>query len=226
LFATVIGGVASADLTPASGRQDHTTSPSASGALVSSIVSVHRIPPRVRDDREPPPLWDETAMRDRTFLRPRDMIKFCNETLDAFKAAGEGATKFENKHILLAQAHYSDYLFWELEDEIHKQIPNYEFYVEVLKNLEALQFTRKDFHETWEKRKSLLSGDDNPDQAMKLLYDFSLIGYYTLGGGGGGAEYIWRYKNQKSTFNENASQFRVHSGFKEVLGLKKFVRSE
>jgi hypothetical protein len=44
----------SADLTPASGRQDHTTSPSASGALVSSPISVHRIQPRVRDDRDTP----------------------------------------------------------------------------------------------------------------------------------------------------------------------------
>ena len=42
------------DLTPASRRQDHTTSPSASVLFVSSTTSVHRIPPRVRDDREPP----------------------------------------------------------------------------------------------------------------------------------------------------------------------------
>jgi len=49
------------DLTPASGRQDHTTSPSASALFVTSAARVHRIPPRVRDDREPPPLWDETA---------------------------------------------------------------------------------------------------------------------------------------------------------------------
>jgi hypothetical protein len=64
----------SADLTPASRRQDHTTSPSAKASLVrarSAIAHgfnrirpaipsrarryrVHRIPPRVRDDREPP----------------------------------------------------------------------------------------------------------------------------------------------------------------------------
>jgi hypothetical protein len=54
LFATVTGGIASAGLTPASGRQDHTTSPSASSALVSGALSVHRIPPYVRDDRETP----------------------------------------------------------------------------------------------------------------------------------------------------------------------------
>jgi|SRR5215212_4576490 hypothetical protein len=35
LFATVAGGVASTNLTPASGRQDHTTSPSASAPFVS-----------------------------------------------------------------------------------------------------------------------------------------------------------------------------------------------
>jgi hypothetical protein len=42
------------NLTPASGCQDHTTLPSASSALVSRAISVHRIPPHVRDDRETP----------------------------------------------------------------------------------------------------------------------------------------------------------------------------
>src|SRR6202012_4511112 len=50
-----------ANLTPASRRQDHTTSPSASGALVRSAISVHRIPPHVRDDRETPLDWDGMA---------------------------------------------------------------------------------------------------------------------------------------------------------------------
>jgi hypothetical protein len=44
----------SANLTPASGRQDHTTSPSAYARFVKRAISVHRIPPRVRDDRERP----------------------------------------------------------------------------------------------------------------------------------------------------------------------------
>src|SRR6476661_3745691 len=38
-----------ADLTPASGRQDHTTSPSASAPFVKGTVCVHRIPFRVDD---------------------------------------------------------------------------------------------------------------------------------------------------------------------------------
>jgi hypothetical protein len=43
-----------ADLTPASGRQNHTTSPSASSAVRRRRVRVHRIPLHVRDDRETP----------------------------------------------------------------------------------------------------------------------------------------------------------------------------
>jgi hypothetical protein len=49
------------NLTPASGRQDHTASPSARVTLVSRNFRVHRIPPRVRDDREPPLSSGETG---------------------------------------------------------------------------------------------------------------------------------------------------------------------
>src|SRR5580692_13009964 len=43
-----------ANLMPASGHQDHTTSPSAIAPFVKGAIRVHRIPPRVRDDRETP----------------------------------------------------------------------------------------------------------------------------------------------------------------------------
>ena len=49
------------NLTPASGRQDHTVLPSAGVTLVSRNFRVHRIPPRVRDDREPPLSSGETG---------------------------------------------------------------------------------------------------------------------------------------------------------------------
>jgi hypothetical protein len=54
LVVTVAGGIASTDLTPASGRQDHTTSPYASVTLVCRNIGVHRIPSRACDDRETP----------------------------------------------------------------------------------------------------------------------------------------------------------------------------
>jgi len=42
------------NLTPASGRQDHTTSPSASSAVRQERIRVHRIPPRVDDVAQRP----------------------------------------------------------------------------------------------------------------------------------------------------------------------------
>ena len=68
---TVAGGIASANLTPASRRQDHTTSPSASRAVRQQHVSVHRIPSRVRDDRDTPLEWDETGIAIFLFLPTR-----------------------------------------------------------------------------------------------------------------------------------------------------------
>ena len=49
-----------ADSTPASGRQNHTTSPSASARFVKRTARVHRIPPHVRDVRTPL-CWDGTV---------------------------------------------------------------------------------------------------------------------------------------------------------------------
>ena len=62
MFVTVAHGVVSTDLTPASRRQDHTTSPSASALFVKSATRVHRIPLHVRDDRETPLRRSGTAV--------------------------------------------------------------------------------------------------------------------------------------------------------------------
>jgi len=60
-LATVASRITPRNLTPAPGRQDHTTSPSASRALVRSTISVHRIPPRVDDVAQRPSWRDGTA---------------------------------------------------------------------------------------------------------------------------------------------------------------------
>ena len=53
-FASVIGETLPANVAPAPRRPNHTTSPYASGAYVQRAISVHRISPHVRDDRERP----------------------------------------------------------------------------------------------------------------------------------------------------------------------------
>ena len=72
---------------------------------------------------------------DRTFLRPRDMIKFCNETLNAYKKSAERSEKFDNAEVIAARPAYSTYLLRELDDEIAKHVPLYKDHLEVLKRI-------------------------------------------------------------------------------------------
>jgi hypothetical protein len=73
-------------------------------------------------------------MLDRTFLRPRDMIKFTNEVLQAFKnnrAVDVDRRTFNNRDVQLARSEYSAYLLSELDDEIPKHHPHYRTYIEI-----------------------------------------------------------------------------------------------
>src|SRR5947207_12232770 len=63
-----------ADLTPASGRQNHTTSPSAAARVVKRAARVHRIPPRVDDvAQRPSERRDQIAI---VLILPRRQAKF------------------------------------------------------------------------------------------------------------------------------------------------------
>jgi hypothetical protein len=76
LFATVIS--VSANLTPASGRQDHTTSPSASAPFVEPCWPRPPHPAHVRDDRETP-LWGWDRIAIFLFLPNREAKNFCKQ---------------------------------------------------------------------------------------------------------------------------------------------------
>src|SRR5580704_3016143 len=60
-LATVVTRINPQNLTPASGCQDHTSSPSAASNARQARRRVHRIPPRVRDVASRPSEWDGTA---------------------------------------------------------------------------------------------------------------------------------------------------------------------
>jgi hypothetical protein len=153
---------------------------------------------------------------DRTFLRPRDMIKFCNEILAAH-TANPDADLFENSAIHAARDNYSNYLLNELDDEIAKHVPKYRDFLEVLKALGAEKFTFAQFNEVFAHREEL-SGL-KPMEALAELFEFSVISYLKPGGRSGGSEYVWRYKDPRARFDTTIEAFRVHPGFKEALDL-------
>jgi hypothetical protein len=159
---------------------------------------------------------------DRTFLRPRDMIKFCNEILDAHRLGGDGGERFVNKDVIDARSSYSDYLLNELDDEIAKHVPRYKEYLEVVGSIGRERFSREQFVEAWAKRKPL--ADIDPSLALQQLFDFSVIGYLKTGGGGGGSQWAWRYRDirpHRAVVPADAETLRVHPGFKEALDLTK-----
>lgn len=78
--------------------------------------------------------------------------------------------------------------------------------------------------QAYEAKKKLFPAMENPNVILKELFSFSVIGYYKAGGRGyGGSEYVYRYKEPRSQFDENAQKFRLHPGLMEVLGLKKYT---
>jgi len=154
---------------------------------------------------------------DRTFLRPRDMIRFCNEVLDVYKASPQTDERFDNSCIHGAREGYSDYLLNELDDEIAKHVPAYKDYLEVVKEIGSVQFSAETFADAWNRRAELASV--SPISALNDLFEFSVVGYLKPGGRGGGSEYVWRYLDSRARFNPTADTYRVHPGFKEAFDL-------
>lgn len=163
---------------------------------------------------------------DRTMLRPRDMIKFCNATLNEYKRDTQGSPSFENPHVNSARQEYSQYFLSEIKDEIFQHIPNHLEYFEFLRELQAVQFELSEFQSICDARKSMLPDGVSAATILAELFEFSVIGYYQPGGAGyGGAEFVFRYRSPEAMFNINSTKFQVHLGLQEVLALKRYRRN-
>ncbi|HLP53421.1 MAG TPA: hypothetical protein VK151_00245 [Fluviicola sp.] len=158
---------------------------------------------------------------DRTFLRPRDVIQFCNEIIQSHNSNPEKVELISNKEINDAKPEYSKYFLDELDDEIHKHIPQYDHILEIIKIIGYHQFDIEDFEKAIQQKKSSFGAYDS----LKKLFEFSIVGYYKAGGSGyGGSEYIFKYRNTRSQFEESAKLFRVHPGLIDFLGLKRSTK--
>ena len=165
-------------------------------------------------------------MRDRSYLRPRDVIKFTNCALQRYKervgkpSQGDHPDKIDNVDVHNARIEYSEYFLREIDDEVHKHLPDYERYLHVLRGIGRWQFERDDFARALSEQYA-----DSTLSALEILenlYDFSLVGFYRAGGKGfGGSEYAFKYRDPKTRFDRTAVRFRTHPGLIETLGLKR-----
>ena len=152
----------------------------------------------------------------RTFDRPRDIISFMNTMLEVStprrSAAGE-SQQFTNKDVVAARPDYSNYLKAELDDEIKPHWPSWDEALQVISGLGKLSFTKASFEAAYNVTR--LAKNFSSEEAMEILYDFSVIGTYSVQSGYGGSEWVFRYKVRKAKWDENASIFKLHLGLKE-----------
>ncbi len=154
----------------------------------------------------------------RTFLRPRDVIRFLNTTLIEAKKRDVNAGRFTNQDIINSREDYSSYLKSELDDEIR---PHWSYWDEALQSCSAIStvtFERDDFEREYASRRS--SG--NPadfKEALSYLYRFSVIGYERRSGYGG-TSWVFQFTDPEAGWDIAASRFKVHPGLKEYAKLR------
>jgi hypothetical protein len=167
-------------------------------------------------------------MSDRTYLRPRDMIKFCNCALARYKErivkeqpGLDQEDKMDNADVHNARVEYSDYFIHEIDDEVHRHWPEYNSYLDVLRAIGYWQFEGTAFEEAYARHKP--DTKISASEALEKLYEYSFIGFYRAGGRGfGGSEYMFKYREGKARFDPTSTRFRIHPGLIEVMGLKRF----
>jgi hypothetical protein len=159
-------------------------------------------------------------MAARTYLRPRDMIQFANLSLAAaqkrLRSDPGGARKLTNDDIYAAREPYSHYLVREFDDEFAGASTGWKEILEVIRRLHKEVFGRDEFNTEFAK---LQNWGQSADDVLESLYMFGLIGFIKRGGRAGGTDIVFRYKSPSVALDPEASQFRVHPGLKEYLGV-------
>jgi hypothetical protein len=157
----------------------------------------------------------------RSFLRPRDIIRFANSALEEFKrrTGGRGNDLISNVDIKNARKAYSEYLRDELGDEISSSFPEWKDYLNVLRRIGWTRFNRQKFNQAYESVKRRLSLSKTADEALYFFYEYSIIGFQRAAGAAGLVQHF-RYQDENVRFNPEAREFIVHRGLKEALELR------
>lgn len=154
----------------------------------------------------------------RTFLRPRDVIKFLNAALSEAKRRDAEPLVFENEDIVAARESYSPYLKAELDDEILAHWPHWEEALQACSAISTLTFDRDQFVTEYVRRRSK-DNEVEPEDALRILYSFSVLGYERRSGYGG-SSWAFQYTDPEAGWDSSASRFKVHLGLKEYAKLR------
>jgi hypothetical protein len=159
-----------------------------------------------------------TFILSRTFLRPRDVIKFMNSALAQAQKRADEPLVLTNPDVVNARESYSNYLKAELDDEIMAHWPQWEEALQACSAISTMTFQRAEFEPEYDQRRS----SANPlgaHEALEMLYRFSVIGYERRSGYGG-TSWAFQYTNPEAGWDNRAARFKVHLGLKEFAKLR------
>lgn len=154
----------------------------------------------------------------RTFFRPRDVIQFLNHALSTALSLYPESNFFDNDDIQKARTPYSRYLKQELDDEIGPHWPQWSEALQACSELSRLTFSKDKFIEVYNRRKSN-TNSILAEEALELLYRYSVIGYRG-GFGKGGSGWVFQYTDPDAGWDNGAKSFKVHLGLKEFAKLR------
>jgi hypothetical protein len=154
----------------------------------------------------------------RTFLRPRDVIKFLNSALTEARRRDDDPLVLGNPDVVNAREAYSAYLKAELDDEIMAHWPHWGEALQACSAISTMTFQRDEFAREYEQRRSS-ANTTSADEALEILYRFSVIGYERRSGYGG-SSWAFQYTNPEAGWDSRAARFKVHLGLKEFAKLR------
>jgi hypothetical protein len=151
----------------------------------------------------------------RTLLRPRDIISFCRECLN--EAIRNNNDLITNEDIYNAENFYSERIYGEFVDEMHKQYPFVEKLFRILRTMKTERFTLPKFKNEYSKDVFRIENITAED-ALEILFAYGIIGIERIGGKTGGSSFDFFY-NDPLIKIDFSREMVIHPALKKHLKL-------
>lgn len=160
----------------------------------------------------------------RTMHRPRDIVAFCIFCQE--QAEKNQHEIVEKTDVYVAERKFSQHIYDELDDEMHKQIPVARELLQTIRDIGGTKFRYQDWKTAYDKR--------NPQQnasaalaGLQFLFDYSVIGIPRTGGAGGGSttKFIFDDPLLSPNFTNVDEIYSVHLSLVKHLQLKETKQS-
>lgn len=152
----------------------------------------------------------------RTMLRPRDMIAFCLNCQEV--AVADQAGIVATSHVYRAEEKYSHHIYDELDDEMHKQVPDARAILQAVREMGSTRFTFANWMETL-RRRGESAGESKAQGWLRVLFDYSIVGVQKRGGVTRGTTFRFIYNDRLLEPNFDGEMI-VHPSLTKYLSLR------